>query len=347
MKDKPTAPRYRLTLPASGIGPMTYSPVDAQRKSYGKASRFAPVASAGTSADQEPSGESTREEPTTEEQSVTKAKTPYTPDPIKRKAKRRKTSLDKHLFNIIPPPSVEAFLRFEDTSVKWTRKEVEDGLLGGYDVEWHLKLHGRKPDLQGLRQRLINRLERRYKESGGYFLYRWRLEWGQYGTPKLYLHLLGDPGTGHTIKDVAAHLTAAWAELADIQNRQNETLCWVQATHDASRQNFSSPLDPRLAGDLERLLGGRNEWGRVLIANIPEKPPHKVQATDDQLQAVLRIVMDHLDEYEEELRGAADGQAWSSWGRTKLLRMLSDANYGNVFLNEVTGPQVRAVLGLE
>jgi hypothetical protein len=30
----------------------------------------------------------------------------------------------------------------------------------------------------------------------------------------------------------------------------------------------------------------------------------------------------------------------------KLLRMLSDADYGNVFLNEVTGPQVRAVLGL-
>jgi len=34
-------------------------------------------------------------------------------------------------------------------------------------------------------------------------------------------------------------------------------------------------------------------------------------------------------------------------GSVTLLRMLSDANYDNVFLNEVTGPQVRAVLGLE
>lgn len=343
MKDKPTAPRYRMTLPASGIGPMTYSPVDAKGKPYGKASRFAPASPADTSSNQE-----LAEEPPTEEQPATTDKGKvYTPDPVKRKVKRRKTTLDKHLFNIVPPPPVEAFLRFEGNDAKWTQKEVVDRQTGEVDVEWRMQLHGRKPDLQGLRHRLINRLERRYKASGGYFLYRWKLEWGQYGTPKLFLHLIGDPGPSHTLEAVAAHLVPAWVELAELDDRQDLSLCWVQAAHGSSRKNFSSPLDMRLAGSLERLLGRRNEWGRVLIANIPEKPPHRVQATDAQLQAVCRIVRDHLNEYEVELRGATDAQAWSSWGRRKLLRMLSDANYGTVFLNEVTGPLVRQALGLE
>lgn len=47
------------------------------------------------------------------------------------------------------------------------------------------------------------------------------------------------------------------------------------------------------------------------------------------------------------MRCAGSGPAWKSWGKAAFLRMLSGGNYGSVLLNDVTGPQVRAVLGLE
>jgi len=250
--------------------------------------------------------------------------------------------MDKLVFNLVPPPPLEAFFWFPTEQVKWESSSVKE-VDGSVVTEWGLRLSGRKPDLHKLLQPLRNRLSRQYPK--GYFIYRWKLEFGSYGKPVLHLHLIGDLGPTQSLEAVTGYLTRAWLTLTNC-DPSHDDLVRVQATHKNSLGNFSKGLDQRLATSLERLLGDRFEFGKIGTANMPIQKPLRVKVTDEQLETILQIVLQHIKEY-SELRDVGSGAAWRSWGRAKFLRALSEANYGNVFLNEVTGPQVRAVLGLE
>lgn len=341
MKDTPaamtTAPAYNITLPASGTGPMTYAPTGGF-KSAGRARRFTPAMEDVPAAPEDQDMPAADEEP-----APTTPVSTYKPKPIQRRSRQRMTTLQKLLSSIVPPPPLEAFLWFDNSRVKWKRKDVED-VIDGPAWEWHMKLNGKKPDLGKLRKNLSDRFSRKFPE--GYFVYRWKLEYGSIGEPVLHLHLIGDPGPGHTLEAVTEHLTEAWLTLTG-GDPGNRALVRVQATHEGSGGNFCKRRDDRLAPDLERLLGGprHSEFGKFNMDQMPVQPRIRVQASDDQLKEVLRLVAQHHMEY-EGLLDAAGTSAWDAWARSKFLRMLSDANYGNVFLNEVTGPQVRAVLGL-
>lgn len=348
MKDKPTAmtaaPNYVITIPASWAGPMSYAPPKGF-KSAGKVRRFTPALEdvPAPEDDQDMTSTAVGESAST----PPSPSSAYKENPIQRRTRQRMTALHRLLYSIKPPPPLEAFLWFDNSRVKWKRKDVED-VIGGPTWEWHMKLNGKKPDLGKLRKNLSDRFSRKFPE--GYFLYRWKLEYGRYdgyGEPVLHLHLIGDPGPGHTLEAVTEHLTEAWLTLTG-GDPGNRDLVRVQATHEGSRGNFCKRRDDRLASDLERLLGGprQSEFGKFNKDRMPTEPRIRVQVTDEQLKEVLRIVAQHHMEY-EGLLDAVGTPTWDAWARSKFLRMLSDANYGTVFLNEVTGPQVRAVLGLE
>jgi hypothetical protein len=236
--------------------------------------------------------------------------------------------LDDLLFSLQAPPALEAFCLFDLSRFKWFHEQEEQ--FDGPSRRWRLDLRG-KPSLDKFLQLFRMRLKRKYLV--GWFFYRWKLEFSANARPVLTLHILGDPGTGDTLEDAATFLTKAWLGVTE---SDNPDLVTVQATHEASLFNFSSPTDPRLAPDLQRLLRGHYEFGQMNKAQMPKQPPTRVKVTEQQLREVCDILAAHHVEY------ADIGSTNSGY-----LRMLNEANFGRAFINPVTGPKIRAVLGLE
>jgi len=316
LKDTPTPmptalPTHAITIPSSGLGPISYAPIG------GTGQRpFRPLAG---EPEPSPLPASPASKPTKAQAKGIKT--------VRAAASRKKT-LDDLLFSLQAPPALEAFCLFDLSRFKWFHEQEEE--FDGPSRRWRLDLRG-KPSLDKFLQLFRMRLKRKYPD--GWFFYRWKLEFSMNARPVLTLHLLGDPGTGGTLGDATTYLTKAWLE---VTGSDNPDLVTVQATHEASLFSFSSPTDPRLSPDLQRLLRGHYEFGQMHKARMPKLPPTRVEVTEQQLREVCEILADHHVEY-------------AGIGRTNndLLRMLNEANFGRAFINPVTGPKIRAVLGLE
>lgn len=244
---------------------------------------------------------------------------------------RRLKSLSDLLFSLAEPPTFEAFLYFDYARYKWWAVDDEEYTpdLGGSPTRWELRPRG-KSTLNKVLQRFRTALDRGF--PAGWYVYRWRIKSGPIGMPVLFIHLLGAPGADYSFEAARDAIRAAWLRTSE---SDNPDMAFIQPAHEASVGNITARHSAAFAHDLNILLDGRYEWGKIHRANMKQKPAERTLPIPAEVwQQVEDLLRRHHYEYCE-----AQGKEES----TPYLSMLA-ASYGRAVVNPAIQPELMALL---
>lgn len=329
MKDKlqptPEGRMFRVRYPASGFGPLIYSVAGGYRLPGQEQRRWHKAP--GTAPDLE-------EAPATTPDAAQPAPTVPPKKQRMRSVGTVKKALDDLLYNLTSPPTVECLFLLDERQWPWMEEQQEEEVPDFAFPERYWLLED-EPDLKA---KVLHKLRDRfrYQYPQGWWFYRWFLTF-TFGRPKLYLRLLGDPGTGKN-SDIPTeeYLAKAWFS---VTGSDDADLVKVHPPHEHSLPAFSAKPDPRTLPNLQRLLGGY-VFGQFQKANMPKGKWVEEWLTEEEWERRRVPLIQHHLEHEGLLDAEGNPVPDAYLKSAQYRRLLAEG--GRNFLNHATGPQFLA-----